>query len=55
MKNYRPTFKQNKKTDQYTIDNIIFPQNGSGMSPIYTIKEFESVEYEDYISIYCDE
>ena len=55
MQIYRPTFNQDKKLEQFTIENIIFPKNGSGVSPIYSIKEFELVEYEDYISIYCDE
>lgn len=47
--------KQSKKQVQYTIEDIIFPNNGSGMSPIYTFLDFESLEYEEYFSGYFDE
>jgi len=58
-KNTNPTFKQVKKPVQYTIDEsitqIIFPENGSGMSLVYPINVGESLEYDDYLFGYFDE
>ena len=47
--------KQSKKPVQYTIEDIIFPINGSAMTPIYTILDYDSLEYEEYLAGYFDE